>query len=62
LLSINIIHNGYLANYFTTMTLSNVLAASDYMDNYAVTFLLYLIFGIIFTVLGLKCFKNTDIK
>jgi hypothetical protein len=62
LLSVNIIHNGYLANYFTTLALSNLLASSDYTENYAVTFLLYLLFGIIFTVLGLKCFEKNDIK
>jgi hypothetical protein len=62
LLSVNLIHNGYFANYFTTTALSNVLVASDYAENYAVTFLLYLLFGISFTVLGLKHFEKCDIK
>jgi hypothetical protein len=62
LLSVNIIHNGYLANYFTTLALSNVLVASDYSENYAVTFLLYLFFGITFTVMGLKFFEKSEIK
>jgi hypothetical protein len=62
LLSVNVIHNGYLANYFTTTALSNVLVSSDYAENYVVTFLLYLLFGICFTVLGLKHFEKCDIK
>jgi hypothetical protein len=62
LLSVNIFHNGYAANYFTTMAIANVLVAQDYTTNYAVTFLLYLLFGILFTVLGIKYFVKCDFK
>jgi hypothetical protein len=62
LLSVNVIHNGYFANYFTTTALSNVFVSSNYTENYAVTFLLYLLFGIFFTLLGLKHFEKCDIK
>ncbi|MDR0987154.1 MAG: hypothetical protein LBL98_05625 [Ruminococcus sp.] len=61
LLSVNIFKNGYLANYFTVMAFANALAAKDFIENYAVTFLIYLLFGILFLLLGVKYFMECDI-
>jgi hypothetical protein len=62
LLSVNVLDNGYIANYFTTMAFANTLLSSDYTSNYVVTVGIYLILGVSFNMIAYAHFKNTDLK
>jgi ABC-type transport system involved in multi-copper enzyme maturation permease subunit len=62
LLSVNILDNGYIANYFTTMAFANALLSSDYSSNYVVTVAIYLVLGVSFNMIAYAHFKNADLK
>jgi ABC-type transport system involved in multi-copper enzyme maturation permease subunit len=62
LFSVNILDNGYIANYFTTMAFANTMLSSDYTSNYVFTVGVYLILGVSFNMLAYAHFKNTDLK
>jgi hypothetical protein len=62
LLSVNVLDNGYIANYFTTTALPNALISSDYICNYVVTVGVYLILGVSFNMIAYAHFKNADLK
>jgi ABC-type transport system involved in multi-copper enzyme maturation permease subunit len=62
LLSVNVLGNGYIANYFTTMALPNAMLSSDYICNYVVTLVIYLVLGVSFNMIAYAHFKNDDLK